>query len=257
MVLADHHCHISKEYFDNPLEEIESLKQDSGLEYICAMGVNYENDLEYLEYKRLLKDNFLKIGLGLHPSDVIELGRYSINEFERIEKLIRENIELVDYIGEIGIDFTYPDAEKFREEQVEVFKSFCKLAKSLKLAVSIHARNSISEVIQVVDEVYDDTEGFKGFWHCFTGTFEEGKFFIEKGFKLGINGIITFKKSEDLRKTIKDLLNFYIDKDFDDLFGLETDTPYLTPEPKRREKNSPRNIEIIKEALRQLANNKE
>jgi len=99
--------------------------------------------------------------------------------------------------------------------------------------------------MEVVEEVFQDNSKFNGYLHCFTGTFEQGMFFIEKGFKLGIGGIITYKKADDLRKTVKDLLAFYEDKDFNDLFGLETDTPYLTPEPNRSEKNNPENIKLI------------
>ncbi len=79
-------------------------------------------------------------------------------------------------------------------------------------------------------------------------------FFIEKGFKLGIGGIITYKKSEDLRSTVKQILEFYEDKDFNDIFGLETDAPYLTPEPIRSEKNKSDNVKIIAEYIEKSVN---
>ena len=254
IVLADNHCHILKEYFDDPISEIKALKASEELEYICSMGIQLESDLENLEYKKQFSDGFLRIGLGLHPSDVITLGEKALDEFEKVRDLILENKEKVDFIGEIGVDFTYPNAREFEKEQIKVFKEFCKLAKKLNIPVSIHCREAWDEIIQVIDEVEFKPDNFNGFLHSFTGDFEQGMFFIENGFKLGLNGIVTFKKSEELRNTIKELLEFYADKEFDDLFGLETDTPYLSPEPNRSDKNNPRNIKVLKEFIESFVN---
>lgn len=245
ILLADNHCHISKEYFEDPKSELERLEKVSGLEYVTTMGTEYDDDKENLELKKNFNSKFLKIGVGLHPEEVIKLGKFVNHELERLEVLIKENAKNIDFIGEIGIDLTYPNSKEFKKEQIDAFKIMCKLAKELNKPVSIHARESFDEIMAVVDEVYQDNSKFNGFLHCFTGTFEQGMFFIEKGFKVGLGGIITYKKADDLRKTVKELLNFYEDKNFNDLFGLETDTPYLTPEPHRSEKNSPENIKII------------
>lgn len=242
--IADHHCHISKQYFENPLQEIKNLQADSGLEYVCVMGVDYDNDKENIVYKREFNNEFIRIGVGLHPSEIIELGKSSKHEFERIKLVILENVELVDYIGEIGIDFTYPDAEKYKSEQIEIFEQFCILGRELSKPVSIHARGAMKEVMEVVEKVFDGSK-FNGFLHCFTGNMDEARFFVKHGLKLGIGGIITFKKSEELRSVIKTIINENPDKSLDDLLGLETDTPYLSPEPIRSQPNNPRNIKII------------
>jgi TatD DNase family protein len=252
ITLADNHCHISKESFESPLEEVKRLKKDSNLEYIVVMGTDYDNNLENLQLKEEFNDDFLKIGFGLHPEEVIKLARFSNHELERVKIQIQENKDKIDYIGEIGIDFTYPESKQYKKEQIKAFKEMCKLAKELEKPVSIHARESFEEVIEVVEEVFDDNSKFNGFLHCFTGTFEQGMFFIEKGFKLGLGGIVTYKSAQDLRQVVKELIEFYPDKDFNDLFGLETDTPYLSPEPVRSEKNNPENIKIIAEFVENL-----
>jgi len=249
MQLADNHCHISKQYFDNPLDEIQELSKNSGLEYINIMGVDYKNNLEYLDYKDRIDNEFLRIGFGLHPSDIIELKEKSIEEFKKIIKQIEDNKNKIDFIGEIGIDFTYPNAEEFKEKQIEIFNGFCELGMKLSKPLSIHCREAWNEVMEIIEKVSFDEKRFNGFLHSFTGDFEQGMFFIEHGFKLGLNGIITFKKSEELRNVIREILVFYNDKNFDDLFGLETDTPYLSPEPNRSDKNNPRNILKIAEYL--------
>jgi TatD DNase family protein len=255
IVLADHHCHILKEYFEDPISEIKKLQEEGELEYICSMGIQLESDLENLEYKKKIDKKFFKIGIGLHPSDVIQFKGKALEEFEKVKQLILDNKSSLDFIGEIGIDFTYPDAEESRKEQIKIFREFCKLSKELKIPVSIHCRDAWDEIIQVIDEVAFNPELFNGYLHSFTGDFEQGMFFIENGFKLGLNGIVTFKKSEDLRDTIKEILEFYSDKDFNDLFGLETDTPYLTPEPIRSEKNHPKNIRLLKDYLENFLDN--
>lgn len=254
MKIADNHCHISKEYFEDPLQEIKNFENGTDLEYIAVMGVDYNNDEEYLGYKKELNSDFLRVGMGFHPSEIIACGEKSLEEFERIQKLIEDNRNFVDFIGEIGIDFTYPEAAKFRNEQITIFKNFLQLGKELEKPVSIHCREAWDEITESITEVEFDPEKFNGFIHCFTGDFEQGMFFIENGFKLGLNGIITFNKSQELRDVIKELISFYSDKSFDDLFGLETDTPHLTPEPIRREKNSPRNIRLINDFVSKIAN---
>jgi TatD DNase family protein len=251
MILADNHCHISKEYFENPLEEIRALKSDSGLEYITIMGVDYNNDVENLEYKRQFNDPFLKVGIGLHPAEVIELGDLATQELARVLQLIVDNKDDIDYIGEIGIDYTYPNAEKFKEMQKTAFKQLCLMAHYMHKPVSIHARggNAMADVLEIIAEV-STPDRFNGYIHCFTGTFEDAEAFIQRGFKLGIGGIITFKKSDDLRETVQRIVRSFPGRQLDDLVGLETDTPYLSPEPNRSKTNNPRNIHVIADYVR-------
>jgi TatD DNase family protein len=257
MILADHHCHILKRYFESPISYLEKLKTDSDLKYIWSMGLDLESDLECLEYKKEFKDEFLKIGFGLHPSDIITKAKESgeaavLEEFEEVKNLILENQDIIEFIGEIGIDFSYPNSRDYANLQTHVFKELLNLAKEIDKPVSIHCREAWDEVMNIIEEVEFNNEKFQGFLHSFTGDFEQGMFFIEAGFKLGLNGIITYKKSEDLRNTISELKDFYSDKKFDEIFGLETDAPYLTPEPNRADSNKPENIMVIAEFLRNV-----
>lgn len=251
MILADYHCHIIKQYYSNPVEYLKNLKASSGLQEVWSMGLDYETNLETLEIKREFKDDFLKIGIGFHPSDVIQKGKNSVEDLAKIKQIILENREELNYVGEIGMDFSYPNSRDFEKVQQKIFKELYELAIELDLPVSIHCREAWDEMMKVIDEVeIEDSRDFKGFIHSFTGNFEQGMWAIENGFKLGLNGIITFPKSEDLRNTIKELIEFYSDKEFDDLFGLETDSPYLSPEPMRGKDNNPENVKVIGEYIR-------
>ncbi len=244
ILLADTHAHISKEYFQDPIKIINDLKGNAGLEFLSIMGVSFENNQENLEYKRIIDKTFLRIGVGLHPEVIISLGKLYTLELDRIINQIRLNKDSIDIIGEIGIDFYYPNSRSFESEQENAFRQLVKLGVELEKPLSIHARESFVEIMEIIDEEVND-DLFHGYLHCFTGNFEQGMFFIEKGFKLGLNGIITYNKSIALRQTVKELLEFYKDRDFNDLFSLETDTPYLAPEPIRSEQNTPSNIGII------------
>lgn len=247
--LADNHCHLLKEYYQNTAQEVERLEKGSGLKYIASMGVDFNTNKELLDLKNSIKTKFLKIGAGIHPEEVIKLGKLVNHEIDRVGEQIRKNADLIDFVGEVGIDYSYPHSKEFRDEQLYAFRTLCQLAIDLGKPISIHARESFDDIMNIIDYLDFQPNRFNGFLHCFTGNFEQGMFFIEKGFKLGIGGIITYKKSDELRNTVKDLIEFYSDKSFDDLFGLETDSPYLAPEPKRGETNSPENIKIIRDFI--------
>lgn len=254
--LADNHCHLIKEYFDDPVSEIERLNKLGLLDYVVSVGLNLETDAENLSIKMKVDfPDFFRIGLGFHPGEVVSLGKLAGQELERIIELIEDNADDIDVIGEIGIDYTYENSKDFADEQKNVFRKLCEKALELKKPVSVHIRDSFDEVIEILDAVFPDTNEFKGYIHCFTGNFEQAMFFIEKGFKLGLGGIITYKKSEELRSTVKQILDFYEDKDFNDIFGLETDAPYLTPEPNRSEKNKSENVKIIAEYIEENISN--
>lgn len=255
ITLADNHCHLSKEYYPENEKLLEELENNLELEYVISMGVNFDNNQELLELKKSYGKKFLKIGCGLHPEEVISLGKYYKQELDRVISQIRENVNQIDIIGEIGIDFYYPNSREFEKVQVDTFRSLIQLAKELNKPVSIHARESFDEIMKILDDEIENSDEFKGYLHCFTGNFEQGMFFIEKGFKLGIGGIVTYKSGTDLLSTIKELLEFYEDKEFDDMFGLETDAPYLTPNPlNRSEQNNPKNVEVIAEFLEEKLN---
>lgn len=252
MKCADTHCHILKQYYENPQFELQTLEEEGYLEYVQVMGIEPNSNQELIDLKKKFHSHFLRIGIGLHPSNVIEAGDdYALLLTKVLEQINTFRSE-IDYIGEIGIDYTYQNSLECKTSQIEVFKVLCTVAKELYKPLSIHCRESWSDVMMVIDTVGFMSDSFNGYLHSFTGDFDQGRFFVDRGFKLGLNGIVTFKRSEELRTTIKKLLNHFKDKSFDDIFGLETDSPYLAPEPIRSEKNHPQNIVLIKEYLEKI-----
>jgi TatD DNase family protein len=174
--------------------------------------------------------------VGLHPTSVKE-------DF-------RKELQILEYwlgkrkffgIGEIGIDLFWD--KSFLEEQTEAFNTQLTWAKNRNFPVVIHVRESFNEVMEQLRKVH--TPEFKGVFHSFTGTLEQAEQVIELGFKIGINGIITFKNS-DLGETIQKIDPRHL--------LIETDSPWLAPVPHRGRRNECSYVVTIAEKIAQLHN---
>ena len=141
--------------------------------------------------------------------------------------------EKVVAIGEIGLDYYYGKDDM--ESQKRVFKAFLELAKEVNKPVVIHTRDAVMDTINILKEY-----NLKGIIHCFSSSKEVGMEYIKLGYKLGIGGVLTFKNS-NLRNTVKSL-------GLENLV-LETDSPFLSPEPYRGKENESKNIPIIAKVL--------
>ncbi|HKK81764.1 MAG TPA: TatD family hydrolase, partial [Prolixibacteraceae bacterium] len=157
--------------------------------------------------------------MGLHPTSVKE---DFMEEIEVIEYWLKRKKFYA--IGEIGIDFYWDDT--FIKEQEYTFRRQLQLAKAYHLPVSIHTRNSFETAIRIVDE--EDDGNLTGVFHCFTGTADQAKEILKRGFKIGVGGIVTFKNA-GIDKMVSQLSPYDI--------LLETDSPYLAPVPRRGKRN--------------------
>lgn len=140
-------------------------------------------------------------------------------------------------IGEIGLDFFYDNSP--RKEQLLCFEEQVELAKSLDLPIAIHCREAFDDLFEVLNRV--GLPNRRGVMHCFTGTTEEAKKSVDLGFKISFSGILTFKKAESLRETAKALPL--------DALMIETDCPFLTPEPHRGKPNEPSYLPLTAKVL--------
>jgi len=217
-MLIDTHSHIYTEDFNDEIEEVLQNAYNNDVKKIILPNIDSGTIKRMLD----LSDAYPHVCyplMGLHPTSVSE-------DF-------KEELSVVDYwldkhkfygIGEIGIDL-YWDRTYF-EQQKEAFVYQVRLAKSLKLPVVIHVRESFNEVYDIVK---NEQDGFlTGIFHCFTGDAVEAQKIIDLGFLLGIGGVVTYKNST-LGHVLKNV-------DIKNLV-LETDSPYLTPEPKRGKRN--------------------
>ncbi|KYO67270.1 putative deoxyribonuclease YcfH [Thermovenabulum gondwanense] len=230
MVLyLDVHAHIDDEAFNNDRYElIEKIKRE-GVFFINA-GVDVESSALSVE---LSKNENVYAAVGVHPHEAAKTNKGFIDELKRFSK----NSKVVA-IGEVGLDYHYNFSPK--QKQLGVFKEQLYLAGELNLPVVVHDREAHEDVLKLLEEVGTQ----KVMLHCFSGDLYMAEEALKKGYYFSFGGSMTFKKNEGGREIIKKLP---VKRTF-----LETDSPYLTPEPFRGKRNDPTFIKIIYDYFAQL-----
>lgn len=231
MKLIDTHCHLNKEYYENVETVINDAVSDN-VEYLIVSSCSPENWEENINLINKYKNVYLNI--SLHPEYGNEEIDYDLY-LEKMKKIIKSNSKIIA-IGEIGLDYHYDNTNKDRQK--DLFIKQIMLAKEYKLPIVIHTRDATKDTIDILKKF-----NIKGIIHCFSGSLETAREYINMGFYLGIGGVVTFKNSK-LKDVIKEIGL--------DSIVLETDSPYLSPI--RGNKNFPKNIKIIAEYIASLLN---
>ena len=240
-MLIDTHCHIYKEYYDD-IDNIMNKIINANVYKIINNACNLYSCNEIIDLSKKYENMY--IALGLHPEE-------NLNELDDIIKLIRSNInnKKMVAIGEIGLDYNFNKDNKV--DQKRIFEHQLELAEELNIPVIIHSRDATEDTLNILKK-----HKLKGVIHCFNGSVEVAKEYIKLGYKLGINGVVTFKNCK-LIDTIKQIgVNNLV---------FETDSPYLTPVPDRGKKNDPsyvnyivgflsKNLNMDKELLEEISN---
>ena len=231
MKLIDTHCHLNKEYYENVETVINDAVSDN-VEYLIVSSCSPENWEENINLINKYKNVYLNI--SLHPEYGNEEIDYDLY-LEQMKKIIKSNSKIIA-IGEIGLDYHYDNTNKDRQR--DLFVKQIMLAKEYKLPIVIHTRDATKDTIDILKKF-----NIKGIIHCFSGSLETAREYINMGFYLGIGGVVTFKNSK-LKDVIKEIGL--------DSIVLETDSPYLSPI--RGNKNFPKNIKIVAEYIASLLN---
>lgn len=227
--LIDTHCHI---LLKDDIDTILMEAKNQNVQKLIISGYDKTSILEGLEIIARYDNIYLTI--GFHPDEVDTLKEDDIKD---LEKLLLNNPKIIG-IGEIGLDYYHNDLNK--DIQQKYFRLQLDLASKLNLPVVIHSREAIQDTYDILKEYT-----VKGIIHCFSGSLEMAKLFINQGFYLGIGGVLTFKNSH-LKEVVEEIpLSSIV---------LETDSPYLSPEPYRGKINSSKNIKIIAQYLSKIKN---
>lgn len=231
-MMIDTHCHLEKKDYDNLNEVIK--KMDDNI--IITSGVDKQTNIECINLSEKYKNVFCTI--GIHP----EYANESDEQLNEMLKHIENNInnKRVVGIGEIGLDFHYDGYNK--EKQKKLFISQLELARKYNKTVVIHSRDSIAETYEILKQFKD----LKKVIHCYSSSLEMALEFIKINCVFGIGGVLTFKNSHKLVDVVKNIDLKY--------FLLETDSPYLTPEPYRGTKNEPYNIIYVAKKISEIKN---
>ena len=226
--MIDTHAHILSEFYDDIDELIEELKNKDIIKVInCADSIETSKEVLNIYNKY---EGYLLPAVGVHPENIDN------SNLETIENIIKEH--KVFAIGEIGLDYHYNDENK--DEQKEYFIKQLDLALKYDLPVIIHIREAMQECFDILK-----TRKNKGIIHCFSGSYEMAREYIKLGYKLGIGGVLTFKNSK-LYEVIEKI-------DLKDIV-LETDSPFLSPEPYRGKKNKPCNVLYVAKRIAEIKN---
>lgn len=218
----DTHCHITRnDYSDIPI--LINKIQESGIDKIIVNGTDMESNLEILELTK--KYDIVYGAIGFHPT---ELDKYD----ERYLKWLEEHIndDKIIAIGEIGLDYHYDNTDK--NKQIDIFRKQLEIAKRHNKPIIIHSREAIQDTFDILKEY-----NLKGTLHCYSGSLEMAREFIKLGYLIGVGGVVTYKNAKNIVNVIENIDLEYI--------LLETDSPYLTPEPYRGEKNDSSYVPLI------------
>ena len=220
MHLIDTHTHIYDSAFDLDRETAVQRALDAGVVMLLMPNVDASTIQPMQETHELFPD-CTRMMMGLQPEEVKEDYKSVLT---LMEKELNRNIYIG--VGEIGLDFYWDST--FEHEQLDAFETQLGWAKHLHLPLSIHCRNAFGYMVRILEKHQDG--GLHGVMHCFTGSEEEAKAYLDLGFHLGLGGVTTYKNC-----AVKDFLcNIPLDR-----IVLETDAPYLSPVPHRGKRNEP------------------
>ncbi len=228
-MLIDTHCHLD-EYSHEELKQVLEHMKDH---IMIVSGVNDVTNQEVMNYCNQYPNIYGVV--GIHPEEVENIGE---NSFVLLESLLK-NPKIVG-IGEIGLDYHYTKGNI--EIQKEVFKKQIELAKKYHKPVVVHSRDALQDTYDIIKQYKDDSIPF--ILHAYSGSVEMAKQFVKLGVKFGIGGVVTFKNGVKTKEVVEALPLKH--------FLLETDSPYLTPEPYRGQKNEPYNVIYVANKIAEI-----
>ena len=231
-MLFDTHAHMDDRAFDTDRETLLAELPNQGIGLVMNPGCSLESSRNVEKLTR--KYGFLYGAVGSHPDAADEVNDAVLEEYRM---LCKQNNK-IKAIGEIGLDYHYEDIP--RDIQQQAFRMQMALAEELNLPVIVHEREAHEDGMKIVDQFPKVT----GVFHCYSGSAEMAKELVKRGWYIGFTGVLTFKNA---RKAVEVASSIPLDR-----IVLETDCPYMAPEPFRGKRNDPGKLYRMAEKLAQL-----
>lgn len=230
MDFFDSHSHLNDEQFDNDREELINRLKEEEITKFLTCGYNLEGSKKAIEISQ--NCDFTYAAVGISPNDIPQNEEELWKDIAEIENLANNNKDNVVAIGEIGLDFYWNKDNK--DLQINAFKKQIELANKLNLPIVIHTRDAVMDTISVLKQ---NNVINKGVFHCCPLNRELVKEALKLDFYISFSGIVTFKNS----KNAEEIINMVpLDR-----ILIETDSPYLSPEPVRGTRNNPINVKYV------------
>jgi TatD DNase family protein len=235
-MFVDSHCHLTYEPLEDNIPDVLKKCKDSNVTHLLTIGTNIKSSNKCSEISRKYKNIYSSI--GIHPSE----SHMDLDSDNTIKKLYSLNNKNIAY-GETGLDFFHTTEHKKR--QINLFETHAQYAKEDNATTIVHTRNADEQTLSVIKNNLKNNDS-KFLIHCFTGTLQFAKSLLDIGCYISFSGIITFKNTIELQDVVK-----YVPID---RMLIETDSPYLSPDPHRGKKNSPENIVYVAKKVAELKN---
>ena len=231
-MLFDTHAHMDDRAFDEDREQLLSSYPSQGIGLLMNPGCSLESSRNAV--KIAAEYDYVYAAVGSHPDVADEVNEEVLEEYRKLCKLSSK----VKAIGEIGLDYHYEDIP--RDIQLKAFRLQMELARELKLPAIVHERDAHEDGMAIVREFSDVT----GVFHCYSGSAEMARQLVDRGWYIGFTGVLTFKNA---RKAIEVASSIPLDR-----IVIETDCPYMAPEPFRGKRNDPGKIYRMAEKLAEI-----
>lgn len=231
------HAHYEDAKFDTDRETLLASLPEHDIEYVINVGSSLETTSKSIVLAEQYE--FIYAAVGVHPSDVAELNDENVKELSAAADL-KKTVA----VGEIGLDYYWDKEPQVQENQRYWFRRQLALAKEKDLPVIIHSRDAAEDTMQILKET--PMRENPGVIHCYSYSVEMAREFIKMGYYIGVGGVLTFKNAKKLRAVVEEIPLERI--------LLETDCPYMAPEPHRGERNSSLFIPHVVEKIAEIRN---
>ena len=229
----DSHVHLYDRKFSNDLDDVLERAHNAGVQFFLVPGDSLETSREAVKLAIMYPDIYAAV--GFHPHEAKDCTDDALDEIQRMAAEPR-----VVAIGEIGLDYHYNHSP--RDIQRKIFRKHLQLARQLHLPVIIHCREAYTDLNNILSE--GANKGVRGVCHCFSGTGEDARKLLDMGLYISFAGPVTYPKADNLRAIASEVPA--------ERLLIETDAPYLTPQPKRGRRNEPAYVVYNAEKLAEL-----
>ena len=252
VALVDSHAHL--DHVDD-LDGVLARAKDAGVSKIVTIGTSVESSKRAIEIAQQYSTNDLQIfaTCGLHPKDAASDVHQNLLHYDNVLESIVLSSDKIVAIGECGLDYYLGSggqglgtSENDKKFQGELFGGQIELAAELNLPLVVHCRNGWGEIFDLISNIKNQRSKTRGVFHSWTGDWDAAKKAFDLGFYISFSGIVTFKNASEIQEVAK--------KAPIDRILVETDSPFLTPEPHRHVINEPANVKMIAQFIAQLRN---